>query len=131
MIGRIDLRPYDIAGFEVDELIGARADGLKIGGRIARFVALIGLKQVLGDDHSARADEGIGPEGRGLLELHLDRVIVDLLDLNVLVGRDIIVRGGRVAGVLPVEDAVVGGEGLPVMPLHTLFQFPGDGFAVV
>src|SRR3546814_7214151 len=65
-------------------------------------------------------------ERRRLREQHLDRMVVDLLDLDVLVGRDGVGRGRRVGGVLPVEQAVVGGERLAVVPGDALFQLPGD-----
>src|SRR3546814_9368298 len=55
-------------------------------------------------------------ERRRLREQHLDRVVVDLLDLDVLVARDGVGRGRRVGGVFPVEEAVVGGERLAVVP---------------
>src|SRR3546814_9387497 len=70
-------------------------------------------------------------ERRRLREQHLDRVVVDLLDLDVLVARDGVGRGRRVGGVFPVEEAVVGGERLAVVPGDALLQLPGDRQAVL
>ena len=41
-------------------------------------------------------------------------------------------RGGgrRIGGVFPVEDDVVGGEGLAVVPFHAALELPGDRGAV-
>src|SRR3546814_6605221 len=65
------------------------------------------------------------------LPIYLDRVVVDLLDLDVLVARDGVGRGRRVGGVFPVEEAVVGGERLAVVPGDALLQLPGDRQAVL
>ena len=77
------------------------------------------------------ADEGVGPERRRLLELHADRVVVDLDDLHVLVAADGHRGGRRIGGVFPVEDAVIGGERMAVVPLHALLELPGDRRAVL
>jgi len=64
------------------------------------------------------------PERRGVLERELDRVAVELVDAgDVLVGADVV---AAVAGspVLPVEDDVVGGERLAVVPDDVFFSFP-------
>ncbi len=38
--------------------------------------------------------------------------------------------GGRVGGILPREDDIVGGEGLPIVPDHPRLQAPGDPGAI-
>src|SRR4029077_5547287 len=54
-----------------------------------------------------------------------------LLDpLDVAVGRAGDRRGRRVSRVFPVEDEIVGGEGLSIVPGHTALELPGDRFAV-
>ena len=85
---------------------------------------------MLGDKHPLRAAERIGPERCRLLEEDAHRVAVDLLDLDVLVAAGGHSRRGRVQRILPVEDDIIGREGLAVVPLDALLQFPGDGLAV-
>ena len=86
VVVRVELAPDDVAGLEVDEPVGAGADRLQVGRRLARLAALEGLEQVLGDDHAVDAAEGVGPERRRLLEGDLDGVAVELVDLlDVLV----------------------------------------------
>src|SRR5205807_1303851 len=123
--------PDGIAGLEVDEAIGARAHRLQVGRRLARLVALEGLEEVPGDDHASRAAERVEPERRGVLEHELRGVAVDLLDsLDVAVGRDRDRRGRRIARVLPVEDEIVGGERLSVVPADTPLELPDDRLTV-
>jgi hypothetical protein len=88
MIVGVDRAADQVARPEIDEFIRPRADRLQIGRRVARFGATIGLKKVFGDEHAARADEGIGPIRRRLLEPHLHGIGVDLLDRDVLIGTD-------------------------------------------
>src|SRR5215207_183607 len=85
----------------------------------------VDVEQVLRDQHAAGADEGVGPERRRLLERHLDAVAVELLDLAVLVAADRRRGDRRVAGVFPVEDAVIGGERLAVVPGDVALELPG------
>ena len=47
---------------------------------------------------------------------------IELLDLDVAVGGDVDGGRSRVLAVFPVEDHVVGGEGLAVVPLHAFAQ---------
>ncbi len=119
-----------VARPELDELVGTGADRLQIARRIARLRAGIVAKMMLWQDLADRADEGVGPERRRVLEDHLDGVVVDLLDDDVLVGSRG-VRGGReIRCVGPGKDDVVGGERLAVMPCHALLQLPGHARAV-
>ena len=131
MVARVQLAADDVARLEVDEPVGPGADRLEVARRFPRLGALERLEEVLGQDHAAHAHERIGPERRRLGERHLDRVAVDLVDLEVLVGADGVGRGGRVGRVLPGEDAVVGRERLAVVPRHALLELPGDGPAVL
>ena len=131
VIAREELALDHVAGFEVDEPIGSGADRLEIRRRLARLAASEAVVEMLGDDHPAHADEGISPERRGLFEVDLDGVAVDLLDLHVLVGANGHGRGGRVGRVLPVEDDVIGGERLTVVPLDALLELPGHRLAVL
>ena len=119
-----------VARLEVLELVGTGADRLEVGRRVARFVADIVGEQVLGQDGARRSDEGVGPEGRRLREFHDDRVVVDLLDHDVLVGADGDRGRRRVLRILPGEDDVVGGERLAVVPGDALLQLPGHRLAV-
>ena len=64
----VDLAADHVARLEVDELVGAGADRLQVGRRVARLGADVVGEQVLRDDHAARADEGVGPERRRLGE---------------------------------------------------------------
>ena len=88
MIFWIDLTPHHVARLEFDKAVGAGADRLQVGRRLARFRALEVREQVLGDQHAARANKGVGPEGCRLGEADRDREVVDLLDLDVLVAAD-------------------------------------------
>src|SRR5215208_5975107 len=72
----------------------------------------------------------VGPERRRLFERHLDAVAVELLDLAVLVAADRRRGDRRIAGVFPVEDAVVGAERLAVVPGHVALELPGHRQAV-
>jgi hypothetical protein len=65
---------------------------------------LVGGEQVLGDQHTG-ADEGFGPERRRLGEPDDDRVVVDLLHLDV----NLLMVTTAVLGSDAVEDQVVGG----------------------
>ena len=91
-------------GLKSANLYGAGADGLQVGRRLARLAALVRFEQVLGDDHAAHAAERVRPERRRPLERDPDGVGVDLLDLDVLVGRDVDGGGGGIGDVLPGED---------------------------
>jgi hypothetical protein len=126
-----ELASHHVAGLEVGVLVGAGADGLEVGGRLAGLVALEGLERVLGQDHPAHAAERVGPERGGLLEGHLDGVAVDLLGLQVLVGVDVAGGGGGVGDELSGEDAVIRGEGLAVVPDHPLLELPRHRPAVL
>ena len=127
----VDVAAHDVARPEVDELVGPGADRLEVGRRLPALGALEGLEQMLGDDGAVLA-ERLVPVRRRLLEDDLDAVLVELLDaIDVAVRAD---RAGvrrRVGRVLPVEDHVVGGEGLAVVPLHTLLELPDDPGAVL
>src|SRR2546425_2676577 len=132
VIGRVQLAAHDVARLEVDEAIGAGPDRLEVRRRLARLGALERLEQVLGKDHAAVAAEAVRPERRRILEHELHRVAVELVDArDVLVRAD---RGGRRGGirrVLPVEDDVVGGERLAVVPHDALLEPPPDRLAVL
>ena len=130
VVVRVDDARHHVARLEVLEHVGAGADRLEVGRRVARLGAHVVGVQVLGNDHALGADEGERPERRRLVEQHLDRVVVDLLDLDVLVGGAGGRRRRRIARVFPVEDDVVGGERLAVVPLHALLQLPGHRLAV-
>ena len=119
-----------VARLEVLELVGPGADRLEVGRRLARLGADIVGEQVLGHDAAGGSDEGVGPERRRLLEFHDDAVLIDLLDRDVPVGPAGERGRRRIAGVFPGEDDVVGGQGLAVVPPHTLLQLPGHRLAV-
>src|SRR6185312_2737463 len=77
-----------------------------------------------------RTDERVGPERCWLREDHLDRMIVDLFDLDILVAAD---RDRSRLGILrifPVEHHVVGREWRAVMPFDALLQLPDHREAV-
>ena len=126
VVVRVDLALHHVARLEIDEQIGAGADRRQVRRRLAGLGALVRFEQVLGDHHASGADEGVGPERRRLREFHADRVVVDLDDLHVLVAADGHRGGRRIGGVFPVEDAVIGGERMAVVPLHALLELPGD-----
>ena len=130
VVVRIDHAGDHVARLEVLEHVGAGADRLEVGRRVARLGAHIVGIQVLGDDHALGADEGVGPERRRLVELDAHRVVVDLLDDDVLEVGDGDRGGCRVLRIFPVEDDVVGRERLAVVPLHALLQLPGHRLAV-
>ena len=60
----IELSRDQVARVEGDEPIWPGSDRFQVCRRVARFVAFEGLEQVLGDDHAAGANEGVGPERR-------------------------------------------------------------------
>ena len=126
----IDFALDDVTGLEIDKAVGAGADRLQVGRRIARFGARIISKQVLGDHHAACADKRIRPERRRLGKVDDHRVVVNLLDLDVLVAAN--GRGSRcgIGSVLPVEHDVVGSKRLTVVPLDAPLQLPGHRHAV-
>src|SRR5262249_30749157 len=99
---------------------------------VARLRALVLADQVLGEDVAVAAGVGHLPEWRRVLEVHLDRVVVDLVDRA-----DVRIRaqrggGGRlVDDVFVGEDDIVRGEGLAVVPGDILLQLPGDRLAVL
>src|SRR4029453_4153057 len=63
---RIELAPHEVAWRKRDKPIRTGADRLEVGRCIARLVPFVSFEQVLGDEHSARADESIRPERRRL-----------------------------------------------------------------
>ena len=132
VVAGVHLGADQVARPEVDEAVGPGADGLEVGGGFARLRASERLEEVLWDDHAPVAAEGVGPEGLGLVEHHLDGVAVQLLDAADLTVRAAGHGGGRwIRDVLPVEDDVVGGEGLAIVPGDALFQIPRDPRAVL
>src|SRR6202040_4486878 len=70
IIGRVAPAFDEIPGLEIDEFVGAGADRLQIGWRVARGPARVGLEQVSRDDHAPRTDESLGPERHRLVEAH-------------------------------------------------------------
>ena len=130
VVRRVDDAGHHVARLELLELVGTGADRLEVGRRIARLVADIVGEQMLGNDRAGRIDERVGPERRRLLEFDDDRVLIDLLDHDVLVGAAGDRSRRRIAGILPGEDAVVGRERLAVVPGHALLQLPGHRLAV-
>ena len=74
----------------------------------------------------ADADKSVRPERRRLLEIDLDRVVVDFGDLDVFITADRRRRGRRIGSVLPIEHTVIGGKWLAVVPFDALLQFPDD-----
>ncbi len=126
----VALAGEDVAGLELGEPVGAGADGLQVRRSLARLGALELAEMMLGQNLADGADEGVGPERGRILEDHLDRQVVDLLDLDVLVGAGGVGRGRRIGGIFPGEDDVVGSERLAVMPLDARLQLPGDFLAV-
>ena len=130
VIVHVDLARDEIAWLEVLELVGAGADRLEVGRRVARLGTDIVAEQMAGDDAAGPADESVGPERRRLLELHDHGVLVDLLDNNILVGTAADGRRRGIAGIFPGEEDVVGREGLAVVPGHTLLHFPDDRLSV-
>src|SRR5436190_1562917 len=82
----VDFAAQHVARLEVDELVRASADRLQVGRRVAGFCAAMVRKQMLRDQHAARADEGIRPERRRLVEQHFDREVVEFFAFEILVG---------------------------------------------
>jgi hypothetical protein len=85
---------------------------------------------VLRDDHPDHAHERIRPVRRGLVELDTHGVAVELDRLAVLVAAAGRGAHGRIGGVFPIEDDVVGGEWLAVVEGHALLELPDDRAAV-
>ena len=126
VIGGIDLGLEDVARLEIDEPVRTGPDRFEIVRRLPRFGALVGFEDVPGNDGA-----GHQPVGRGLREDELHRVRVDRLDLlHVAEDADRRRAGGRISRVLPVEDDVLGGERLAVVPLNVALQPPRHRRAV-
>ena len=126
----IELAADDIARLELDEFVGAGADGGEVVRGLAGLGAFIFREQMFRDDAAGGADKGVGPERRRLLEQDADREVVDLLDGDVAVNADGHGGGGGIAGVFPVEHHVIGGEGFAVVPFDAGLQLPGHRRAV-
>jgi hypothetical protein len=122
----MELRVDHVPRLEVDEPVGSGADRLEVGRGFSRLRPLEPVEEVPGDELAGVAAERLGPERRRLLEDQLHRVAVELVRPG-----DVAVRarphggGRRVGGVFPVEDDVVRGERLPVVPRDVLLESPG------
>ena len=114
----------------LDDAVGTGADRRQVGGRLAALRAGVVAEHVLGQDRARRADEGVGPERRRPRELHDHRVLVDLLDHDVLVGAAGHRRRRGIARIIPGEDHVVGGERPAVVPGDAGLDFPDHRLAV-
>src|SRR5262245_14093464 len=124
VVGRVQFRTNRVTRLEVHAAVGAGTNRLEVGGRLAGLRAFVGFKEMLGDD-GAPAAERVRPEGRGLGEVDLHAVGVEFLDLfDLAVGADARGGGGGVGGELPIEDQVVGGERLAIVPGHALLESP-------
>ena len=131
VIIRVDLAADDVAGLEVHESIWPGADGGEIRGGLARLGAPVRVEEVLGDDLSSGAAERVEPVGRRVLEDHPSGMTVDLLDpLDVPVRGNGHGRGRGIGGVFPVEDEIVDGERLSVVPGDSALELPGHRLAV-
>ena len=130
MVVGVALGQHQIARLEIDEHVGAGADGLQVGRRVARLAADVIRKQVFWQDHAVSADKGIGPVWRRLGEDDANAEIVNLFDLDVLVARNRDRGGLRVSRIFPGEDDVVGGERFSVVPFDAAFQLPDHRAAV-
>ncbi len=117
-------------GLKSTNLYGPVPTGFRLVGASRDLAAGVRPEQVLRDHHPFGSDEGGGPERRGLGIEDADGVVVDLLDRQVLPDGDRHAGARRVLDELPGEDAVVGGEGLAVVPGDALLQLPGDRLAV-
>ena len=130
MVGGIQFGPDDVARLEVDEPVGTGADRLEVRGSFAGLRALVGGEEVLGEDRTAPA-EGVEPERHRVLVDHLDGVVVQTLDpIDVPVGLDPHAGGGGIGRVLPIEDDVVGREGLAIVPDDVLLEPPDHPGAI-
>ena len=92
----VGLRPDHVAGLEVDKFVRAGADGFQVGRCVARLGAREVGKEMLRNEHAARADESIRPERCRLGEEDADRKVVHLFHLDVFVGSDADGSGRRV-----------------------------------
>ena len=92
-----------IARLELDELVGAGADGRQIGRGVAGLGTLEVGEQMFRQDAAIGPDEGVGPERGRLVEHDADRQIIDLFHGEVAVDADADRRGGGIAGVVPGE----------------------------
>ena len=126
----IEFAADEVARLELDELVGAGADGRQIVRGLAGLGALVVGEQMFRQNAAIGPDEGVGPERGRLVEHDADREIIDLFDGDVAVDADAHGRGGGIAGVFPGEHDVVGGEGLAVVPFDAGLEFPGHRFAV-
>ncbi len=130
MVVGIEFAADQIARLELDEFVGTGADGREVVRRLAGLGAFIVREQMFRDDGVGRADKGVGPERRRLLEGYADGEVVDFLDGDVAVSADGHGGGGGVAGVFPVEHHVIGGERFAVVPFDAGLELPGYRYAV-
>src|SRR5437867_3614219 len=126
VVGRVQFGMDRVAGLEVHAAVRPGADRLKVGGRLTGLRAFVGLEEMLGN-YGAPAAERVRPERHGLVEADFHGVVVELLHLlDFAVGADARGGGGGIDGILPIEDHVIGGERLAVVPGHALLELPND-----
>ena len=112
-------------GVNETNLYGPVPTGLRLAGASRDFAPMYAENTCLGIIQMLQERSQIGV---GLDEVDAHRGGIDLLDaLHVRVEAGAERAGGRVGGVLPVEDDVVGGERLAVVPLDVLLELPGGG----
>ena len=97
----IELAADQVARLELDEFVGAGADGLEVVRRLAGLGALVVREQMLRDDAAVGPDKGIGPERGRLVEQDADGEVIDLFDGDVAVDADGDRRGGGIAWRIP------------------------------
>ena len=119
-----------VTGFEINDLVGARAHRLGVGRVLARLGAHEAFKHMLGQNDAHAAHQGLGPKRRWAGKVDTHRVRINFDDLDVAIGGHGDHGRCGVAGISGGEDHVVSGEGLAVVPVDAAFQFPDHTLAV-
>ncbi len=125
----VDLAAHHVARLEIDELVRPGANRLQVRRGFARLGADVWSEQVLRNDHPFGGDKGRRPKRRRLLERNQDGVRINFGDRHVLVDAARDRCSGRIARVLPGENAIVGREWRAVVPFDALLQPPADDLA--
>src|SRR5690606_11911236 len=97
---------------------------------LAGVSALVLLEQMLGQNEPTRPYEGVCPERVRIGKCELDRVVIDLLDRQILVRSQCPGGRSRIRSIFRREDAVVGCERRTIMPSDVPLQLPRNGLSI-
>ena len=127
-IMRIGLKRDDVIRLEFGHPVGAGPMRVKVLVGAFRRLGAHAIRELSRlNDRALCADERAIGERLGLAEGHLDRQVVDRLNIrNVRELGELLTAARRVHAVVGGEDRVGGGEVAAVGPFNARLQFPGD-----